>query len=160
MLVVIVIRNKMNKILLVILICVTNTLFSQEVDTLTVSQNDTLVFNINVSWIQRPCQKPKWNTSYKLKAPKDSTYYLIFNDTGQLVEEGLYTSKYTIDNKHYSGFYNSKYYYYKDNGKLSRVYYQKNGRNVKTEYYKRGKLKEMRLSLRNETLLLTLCKKH
>lgn len=135
----------MNKIILIILTCAANSLNSQQLDTLTVYQNDTLVFDTNVSWIQRPCQKPEWQISYKLKSPKDSTYYFIYSDKGQLVEEGLYTSKYSIDDKEYSGFYNSKLYYYKDNGKLSRIYYQEDGRNVKIEFYKRGKLKEIKI---------------
>lgn len=98
-----------------------------------------------MDWIQRPCQKPEWNTSYELKKPKDSTYYLIYNANGQLTKEGLYISSYKIDSVEYSGFYYSRFYYYRKNGRLSDIVYQLNGRNAKTEYYKSGKLKETKI---------------
>lgn len=133
----------MNKITLTILICITNLAFSQEVDTLVVYQNDTTLFEARLI-PTRPCSKPRLEFAYELKNPKDSTYYLIYNEKGQLVKEGLYTAKYVIDGIEQSGFYNSKYYYYKRNGKLSQIFYQKDGRNDRTEYYKSGKLKETR----------------
>ena len=134
----------MSKSLVLLLSIFSNTAYSQYADTVKVYQNDTSVFNQSVSWIQRPCQKPEWHVDYEMKKPKDGTYYLIYNDKEQMVEEGMYTSRYFIESNPYSGFYNSKYYYYKKNGKLSRVYHQIDGRNAKVEYYKRGKLRETR----------------
>ncbi len=135
----------MKKLVLIILTCTVGKNFAQVVDTVKVNQSDTLIFNTNMTWIQRPCQKPEWNISYEIKKPKDSTYYLIYNDNGQLTKEGLYISSYKIDSVEYSGFYYSRFYYYRKNGRLSDIVYQLNGRNAKTEYYKRGKLKETKI---------------
>lgn len=135
----------MKKLVLIILTCTVSKLFAQGLDTVTVNQNDTMIFNTNFDRIQRPCQRPEWNSRYEIKKPKDSTYYLIYNDKGQLTKEGLYTSCYIIDGEQYSGFFNSKFYYYKKNGRLSRIAYQIDGRNAKTEYYKRGKLKDTKI---------------
>ncbi|UKN02271.1 hypothetical protein K6119_01900 [Paracrocinitomix mangrovi] len=134
----------MQKIILLFLIIYSGIAYSQVVDTVEVNQRDTLVFESILSWNQRPCQKPEWNTSFEIINPKDSTYYLIYNEKGQLIEEGLYTLTYYIEGKKYSGFLNSKYYSYKNNGKLYKVFYQIDGRYARTEYYKRGKLKETR----------------
>jgi hypothetical protein len=123
----------------------TTMLFSQEADTLVVHQNDTLSFDANISWIQRPCQDAQWQTSYKLKSPKDSTYYFIYNDQKQLIQEGLTKSLDSSNADQDVGFYHSKNYFYKRNGRLLRIYFQQNGRNVKTEYYKRGKLKDIKV---------------
>lgn len=115
---------------------------SEKTDTLKVYQNDTSLFYSKLI-PTRPCSKPRAEFSYELKNPKENTYYLIFNQKGQLVEEGFYTSKHIIDGTN-GGFYNSKYYYYKNNGKLSRVYHEVDGKTLKVEYYKNGKLKEIK----------------
>ena len=77
-----------------------------------------------------------------MKNPHDGAYYYIYNDKGQLIQEGKYTARYvyegnTIEN---GNFYNSKSYYYKDNGNLSSTHYQVDGRNFKTELYNRKRI--------------------
>ena len=111
----------------------------KDTDTLWVSQNDSTIFKAEEGMQGNPGQMPKLVTHYELKNPKDGAYYYIYNDKGQLIQEGKYTARYvyegnTIEN---GNFYNSKSYYYKDNGNLSSTHYQVDGRNFKTELYNR-----------------------
>ena len=136
----------MKNIIIAIFIFGCEIIFSQNVDTLRVSQNDTIFF-IKIGYIShRPCSKAKIVTSYRLRNPKNSVYYYIYNDKKQLVKEGKYTSQYIYEDVKYDGgFYNLKYYNYRKNGSLSSIHYQKDGRNAKTEYYSRkNKLKRIR----------------
>lgn len=135
----------MNKLILLILVFSVNTVLSQGVDTLVVYQNDTTVFDITGSFVQWPCSKPEFHISYDLKDPKDSTFYIIYNDEEQLVEEGIYSSR-LIGGVEYSDFFDSKYYHYHKNGKLYIVYFKEDGRTVKAEFYnKRGKFKKVKI---------------
>lgn len=127
----------MNKILLILLTHCFSSAFSQEIDTLRVYQNDSLVFKKMDLPVVRPCSKPRIETSYKLIHPKNNTYYFIYNDKAQLIKEGVYTSKHIYQGVEYGGnFYNSKYYSYNRNGSYT-IHYQEDGRNSKTEYYNR-----------------------
>lgn len=115
----------------------------QDADTLWVSQNDTTVFKSEEGMQRNPGQKAKWVTHYELKNPRNGAYYFIYNDAQQLIQEGIYTAQYTTSEGKTiedGNFYNSKSYYYKDNGKLSAIHYQVDGRNFKTELYNRKKV--------------------
>lgn len=124
--------------------------FAQEnsaIDTLKVSQNDTLFFEKKVVMNRRPCSKPSLYTYYELKNPKDGVYYLIFNDKAQLVKSGTYTAEFkngdVVNDR--GGFYDSKYYSYKNNGNLTSIHYQVDGRNFKTENFDRkGRFKKIK----------------
>ncbi|AUP77463.1 hypothetical protein C1H87_01490 [Flavivirga eckloniae] len=110
-------------------------LLSQEIDTLRVYQNDTLVFKKALVLNHR--DKSEHIISYDLINPIDKTYYVIYNDKKQLVKEGMYTSNYTYESIQYGGgFYNVKYYYYNNQGKLRAIAYLEDGRHLKTEHYK------------------------
>lgn len=108
----------------------------QEIDTLWVSQNDTVVFK-SEEMIQRyPDRKARLAVRYELRNPKDGIYYFIYNDKQQLVQEGKYTAKYIYEGITYAGnFYNTKRYFYKKNGSLNTVHYQEDGRNLKLEQF-------------------------
>lgn len=136
----------MNKIILLTSILAFNNLFCQTLDTLVVSQNDTLIFSRMEIMSHQPCSNPRLMPHYELKNPKDKTYYLIYNEQKQLVQEGKYTSEYASEGVEYgAGFFNVKYYNYKKNGNLSGIHYQEDGRNVRTEIYARkNRLKEIR----------------
>lgn len=127
------------------LIALSGMLHASEVDTLRVYQNDESQFQKELNWIHRPCQKPRFEERHVLINPKDSTYYFIYDEKNNLVEEGLYTAAYMIDGQVYSGFLNAKYYTYRSFRRLSHVRYVKDGRNVKTEAYRWGKVKEVKL---------------
>lgn len=145
---------------------------STEIDTVRVFQNDSNVFNKVITFVTRPCSKPQLATFYELIEPKDGVYYFIYNEKKQLIKEGKYTASYTYEGRinENGGFYDSKSYNYKKNGKLNFIHYQEEGRNLKTEYfdskkrikgiryldkksgdtskieiYKKGKLKETRV---------------
>lgn len=114
---------------------------SLDTDTLWVSQNDSVTFKAEEGMQRNPGQKAKWVTRYELRNPMDGAYYFIYNDKHQLILEGKYTASYvyegmTIEN---GNFYNSKSYYYKDNGRLNSIHYQVDGRNFKTELFNRKK---------------------
>lgn len=114
----------------------------KDTDTLWVSQNDSTIFKAEEGMQRNPGKMPRLVTHYELKNPSDGAYYFIYNDKGQLIQEGKYTARYvyegnTIEN---GNFYNSKSYYYKDNGNLSSTHYQVDGRNFKTELYNRKKI--------------------
>lgn len=118
-----------------------NSSYSQAIDTLNVNQHDSTVFNANIEWIQRPCSKPEWSTTFELISPQKNAYYLIYNKENQLVKEGLY-STITVDSVTYDGILNAKNYTYYKSGKIRSIFYQENGRNLKQEYFnKRGKLR-------------------
>ena len=136
----------MKKALVVLFILGLNKTFSQKIDTLKVYQNDELAFERIDYMAHRPCSKPKAATRYKQLNPKDSTYYIIYNDKKQLIKEGLFTIKYPDKEDEYKGaMYNSKSYYYKNNGDLVVIHYQEDGRNVKTAFYgSKNKLKKIR----------------
>lgn len=112
---------------------------SQDKDTLWVSQNDSLVFKSEEEMQGNPGQKAKWVTRYELRHPKNDAYYFIYNDMKQLIQEGIYTAQYTTSEGEIieGNFYNSKSYYYKNNGKLRSIHYQVDGRNFKTELFNR-----------------------
>lgn len=109
----------------------------REIDTLWVSQDDTSVFKREEEMISRPCTNPELTVRYELIHPKDSMYYLIYNDKKQLMMEGKYTSEYTYEGRTYKrgDFYNSKRYSYTKSGSLDVIHYMEDGRNLKTEYY-------------------------
>ncbi|MFT5820456.1 MAG: hypothetical protein ACI8ZM_001698 [Crocinitomix sp.] len=141
----------MNKIILVILLSIVNTAYSQSIDTLRVYQNDTLVFNSTFSWNNYKCwhispfrRLPPFSIHYEIINPKDSTYYFIYNEQEQLVKEGMYSSK-CFEGETYGDFYKCKYYYYDDKGRLAKIHYREDGHRDKGEYYKRGKLKETKV---------------
>lgn len=128
---------------LTFMLCLSSS-YSQALDTLNVNQHDSTIFNANIEWIQRPCSKPEWSTTFELISPQKNTYYLIYNKENQLVKEGLY-STITVDSVAYDGILNAKNYTYYKNGKIQSIFYQENGRNLKHEYYnKRGKLKKIK----------------
>lgn len=141
---------------LAILLIVTSSLgfgaFGQDeassADTLRVYQNDPLVFNKVVSmnsykcWHISPFRRlPLYLIRYELIDPKDSTYYFIYNEEQQLVEEGVNTSR-IIDSVEYKDLFDSiNYRYHK--GKLHLIDYTEDGHWVKREFYNRiGKLRE------------------
>lgn len=107
-----------------------------DIDTLWVSQNDTSQFKTEEGMQRHPGQKAELITRYELRHPQDGAYYFIYNPAQQLMEEGKYTAQYPYEGRVLDGnFYNTKSYYYKDNGKLSSIHYQVDGRNYKTEVY-------------------------
>ncbi|RKE88395.1 hypothetical protein [Epilithonimonas arachidiradicis] len=112
---------------------------SKIIDTLWVSQNDSIVFNQKEIMIGNPGQTPEPVTIYELKRPKDGVYYYIYDNEGKLFMEGRYDAQYTYEGHttKQGDFYNSKTYRYRDNGKLRSVHYMEDGRNVKTELYNR-----------------------
>ncbi|MFD2909421.1 hypothetical protein ACFSX9_11845 [Flavobacterium ardleyense] len=119
----------------------------QETDTLTVFQNDETVFTKKSDFVTRPCSRPQLVTYYDLIEPKDGTYYFIYNDKKQLIQEGKYTVRVsTIDEWNKKGaFYDRTVYYYKKNGKLKMTNVQKDGRMFKTEYFNSKKrIKEIK----------------
>ncbi|SDJ32184.1 hypothetical protein [Chryseobacterium jejuense] len=114
---------------------------SHDTDTLKVYQNDTAVFRKEEMIIQHPETKPKLTVRYELINPKDGAYYFIYNGKKQLVKEGKYTAQYKYEGITYDqgDFYNSKTYFYKENGNLETIHYQEDGRNLKTEFFDRDK---------------------
>ncbi|MBP2618130.1 hypothetical protein [Chryseobacterium jejuense] len=112
---------------------------SNDTDTLRVYQNDTAVFRKEEMIVKHPETKPKLTIHYELLNPKDGAYYFIYNEKKQLVREGKYTAQYKYEGIMYEqgGFYNSKTYFYKENGNLETIHYQEDGRNLKTEFFDR-----------------------
>ncbi len=110
---------------------------NSQIDSLWVSQNDTTVFRQEEVVVTRPCSHPKIATQYNLIAPRDSTYYFIYNRKGNLQMEGTYTHQYTYKGAtaKRGNFYDSKTYYYSRRGNLEAIHYQEDGRNLKTEYF-------------------------
>ncbi|MGE8554218.1 MAG: hypothetical protein ACN6OB_09865 [Chryseobacterium jejuense] len=114
---------------------------SHDIDTLKVYQNDTAVFRKEEMIVKHPEAKPKLTVRYELINPKDGAYYFIYNEKKQLVKEGEYTAQYKYEGITYDqgDFYNSKTYFYKENGNLETIHYQEDGRNLKTEFFDRDK---------------------
>src|SRR5690606_26685264 len=108
-------------------------------DTLWVSQDDTTVFHREVGRIHRPCSRPEVVVEYELIHPRDSAYYLIYNDKGLLIMEGRYRAKYISGDIVYDqgNFYTYKSYHYKRNGLLESIHYMEDGRNLKIEHFNR-----------------------
>jgi antitoxin component YwqK of YwqJK toxin-antitoxin module len=132
-----------NLFLVISLIFVSQSYLTQQVDTLIVYQNDTTQFRAFYA-ANHYHKKGELTVHYRLKNPQDSTYYFIYNDKGQLMEQGLYTANYFIDGESYRGFLNSTYYHY-HNRRWMIVYYKEEGRTVHKEYYKKGKLKPTKI---------------
>ncbi|MFC6267836.1 hypothetical protein [Frigoriflavimonas asaccharolytica] len=140
----------MKKIIFFILILGFQLIFAQnegKVDTISVSQADPLVFEKITLLAHRPCQKPRLETNYYLKNPKNGAYYIIYNEEKQLTLEGTYVFNETNKGlgKDAGSFYDSKSYHYKKNGNIDFIHYQKEGRNSRTEYFDgKKRLKKIR----------------
>lgn len=124
----------MKKIISLITLILPTIIYCQNIDTLDVRQNDTCVFK-KINFIStRPCRNPEFTTRYDLKKPLDNTYYIIRNDKNQIIKKGTYKKENIIGDTTSSGFYDLKYFYYKNN-KLITIYYTEEGRHSKTEFY-------------------------
>jgi hypothetical protein len=108
-------------------------MLAQQQDTVSVFQNDSLVFNSTVSFIHRPCSNPELHVAYTLIDPKEGVYYYIYNKENQLMEEGVCSSR-EIEGVLQTDLYDSKYYHYRKSGKLHIKNFQENGRTNKPEY--------------------------
>lgn len=143
----------------------------QTKDTLWVIETDTLYFDRNEGFINRPCSNPEYYISYDLHHPIDQMYYYIYDAKLNLQQEGLYSNSivYNGTESERGAFFDCIYYSYNKRGTLTAMSYMKNGRNFKTELldgkellkeityyeessgnrkkverYKKGKLKETR----------------
>lgn len=116
---------------------------SKIIDTLWVSQNDSLVFAREEGYTTRPCSDPEFTIWYNLKKPVENAYYYIYNPKGQLLQEGKYTYM-DINGKREGNFYQSKEYTYHKNDKISSIYISRPDEGYKLELYDRhGLLKEI-----------------
>lgn len=145
----------LNTFFTVFLSLVSSYCFAQNTDTLRVSQSDKNTFEkqilpVRLHYSPIPfanLRQPRFQTHYELINPKNGAYYFIYNDKKQLIQEGIYSIRqftYQDKTKEHGAFYDSKYYYYKKNGKLTSIHYQQDGRSRKTEYFdKKKRLKKI-----------------
>ncbi len=133
--------NSKNKIVSVAFLIAFNLLFSQ-VDTLSVFQADTLVFNKKEVIIHRPCSNPELSVYYELKSPKENVYYFVYNPKKQLIKEGVVVFKKDEKGNVFKKYFlNKKRYYYKTNGYLDVI----NHDGIKSVYYKgKNEIKSIR----------------